>query len=194
MYTKKIQQNKGFTIIETLVAISILMIAIAGPLTIAHKGLLAALYAHDQVTASYLAQDAMEYLKNVRDNNVKSGRDWLTGFSGCTVVDAADPTLLCTVDTVTGNPATPSGITGTLTPVKNGILILCSGASCNLYPSANGFTHTGSGNSMFSRYFYVAANQSNLSKEAKITVVVSWYEGLILNQSVYEAEIFNISK
>jgi prepilin-type N-terminal cleavage/methylation domain-containing protein len=61
--------NQGFTIIETLVAITILLISIAGPLTIAQKSLTAATLAKDQVIASYLAQDLMEYIKNTRDNN-----------------------------------------------------------------------------------------------------------------------------
>ncbi len=64
-YTTK---HKGFTIIETLVAITILMISIVGPLTIAQKSLNAAIYARDQVTASFLAQDLMEMVKNNRDN------------------------------------------------------------------------------------------------------------------------------
>jgi Tfp pilus assembly protein PilV len=60
----KNKNQKGFTIVETLVAVTILMISIAGPLTVANKGLLAAINAKDQMIASYLAQDAMEYVKN----------------------------------------------------------------------------------------------------------------------------------
>ncbi|MEK7184741.1 MAG: prepilin-type N-terminal cleavage/methylation domain-containing protein [Patescibacteria group bacterium] len=60
----KKMQNGGFTIIETLVAITILMISIAGPLTIAQKGLTASIYARDQITASYLSQELMEKIKN----------------------------------------------------------------------------------------------------------------------------------
>ncbi len=70
------QKNKGFTIIETLVAIAILMISIAGPLTIAQKGLLAATYAKDQVTASFYAQNLMESIKNQRSTNLLNGVQW----------------------------------------------------------------------------------------------------------------------
>jgi Tfp pilus assembly protein PilV len=58
---KSLKNNSGFTIVETLVAITILMIAIAGPLTIAQKGLTASTYARDQMIASFLAQDGLEY-------------------------------------------------------------------------------------------------------------------------------------
>lgn len=62
-----INNKKGFTIIETLVAVTILMISIAGPLTIAQKSLMAAIYAKDQVIASFLAQQKIEEIKNRRD-------------------------------------------------------------------------------------------------------------------------------
>lgn len=61
--------NKGFTLIETLVAVSILMISVAGPLTIAQRSLHAAITARDQVTASFLAQDMMEQIKNDRSTD-----------------------------------------------------------------------------------------------------------------------------
>ena len=67
-----IKKNKrkiaGFTLLETLVAISILMVAVAAPITIAQKGLTSASYSKNQLIASYLAQDAIEYLINKRDS------------------------------------------------------------------------------------------------------------------------------
>lgn len=79
---------KGFTLIETLVAILLLSVAIAGPLTIAQESLASALTAKDQVGAFYLAQDAVEYLRYVRDSNclaaggVCSSASWLAGLNG----------------------------------------------------------------------------------------------------------------
>ena len=63
------QKNKGFTLIETLVAITILMLAISGPLVFVSGALGEAIYARDQVTAFYLAQDAIEQIRNIRDTN-----------------------------------------------------------------------------------------------------------------------------
>jgi len=75
--------KKGFTLVETLVAITILLISIAGPLTIASKGLSGAYYARDQITAYYLAQEGIEYIRNVRDTHSLDGSlvkaQWLVG-------------------------------------------------------------------------------------------------------------------
>lgn len=82
---KNNHQNKGFTLIETLVAITILMISIVGPLTIAQKSLMAATLAKDQVIASFLAQEVIEKIKNDRDLHLRSGNEidgtWLAAFN-----------------------------------------------------------------------------------------------------------------
>ncbi len=71
--------NAGFTLVEALVAISILMIAIASPMTLAQKGLSTANLSKDQMIASFLAQDAIEAVKNIRDqiSISQTTGDWL---------------------------------------------------------------------------------------------------------------------
>lgn len=66
---KKISQN-GFTLIETLVAISLLTIAIVAPMSLTTKSLASAYYARDQITAYYLAQEAIEALRSIRDAQI----------------------------------------------------------------------------------------------------------------------------
>ncbi len=80
---RKKNRQPGFTLVEAMVAISILSLAVTGPLLIAQKGLGSAIYARDQITAFYLAQEAVEYVRNVRDSNRISGTSWLSQFSGC---------------------------------------------------------------------------------------------------------------
>ncbi len=65
--------SAGFTIIETLVAISILIISITGPMVIVSQSLKSAYFARDQITAFYLAQEAIEYVRNLRDSNIFNG-------------------------------------------------------------------------------------------------------------------------
>ncbi len=77
------QKKRGFTLIETLIAIAILGLAVAGPLYTADRAMVAAETANSQLTASYLAQEGIEYIRMVRDNNylatASSTAAW-TGF------------------------------------------------------------------------------------------------------------------
>lgn len=72
----------GFTILETLVAIAILIVAITGPLAIVAQALRASYFSRDQITAYYLAQEAVEYIRNTRDalgaGQGSNGADWLS--------------------------------------------------------------------------------------------------------------------
>ena len=60
-------ESGGLTMVETLVAISILTIAVIGPLGIIAQALHTSYYTRDQMTAYYLAQEAIEHVRNLRD-------------------------------------------------------------------------------------------------------------------------------
>lgn len=64
--------RSGFTLIETLVAISILLIAVVGPMVLVSNGIKISYFARDQITAVYLAQDAMEALRFIRDSELQN--------------------------------------------------------------------------------------------------------------------------
>ena len=121
MSKKNPQKNKGFTLIETLVAISILSLSILGTFTAVQSGLSESIYAKDQVSAYYLAQEAMEFIENVRDNNglanayaVSSGGTavyWLHGLAE----SPTDPCYFgktCTIDSSTRQINTCDGGAG----------------------------------------------------------------------------------
>ena len=57
------EKEHPFTLVETLIAISIVTIAISGPMLSASRALIAANIARDQLTASYLAQEGIEYVR-----------------------------------------------------------------------------------------------------------------------------------
>lgn len=56
--------------VEVLVAVSVLLIAIVGPMTIASKGLQSAQLAREQNTATFLAQEGIEIVLNKRNAQV----------------------------------------------------------------------------------------------------------------------------
>ena len=61
-------RTKGFTLIEALVAISIVGLAIGGPMYAANRALVASQIARDKLTAIYLAQEGIEQVRYVRDS------------------------------------------------------------------------------------------------------------------------------
>jgi len=137
--------SSGFTLVETLVAIAILMIAIAGPLTVAEKGLSASIYARDQLIGSYLAQDGMEYIKNMADTNqinISHGTyqdtndQWMTANN-------QDLTKLCTLL----NPCTVDTYSGTIAQ--------CSGSCQSLFLSSNDYVQSPGQTGNFTRTFYI---------------------------------------
>lgn len=58
---------RGFTLVETMVAVSILAIAVVGPMFAASRAIVAAKSSEYQLTASYLAQEGVEYVRAMRD-------------------------------------------------------------------------------------------------------------------------------
>ena len=66
----------GFTLIETLVAVTILTLSVAGPMMTANRAIVAAQTSRDQLTASYLAQEGIEFVRAMRD------REYLALYPG----------------------------------------------------------------------------------------------------------------
>jgi|SRR3989344_606963 len=61
----------GFTLVESLVAITILIIGVLGPMSVATRGITDGLYAQNQLIATHLAQEGLELLSlQVESNNV----------------------------------------------------------------------------------------------------------------------------
>lgn len=70
---EKNRSQTGFTLIETIVAMTILLISITGIMNLIHQGSLSARLQADQITANYLAAEAIEFIRARRDSY------WLEG-------------------------------------------------------------------------------------------------------------------
>lgn len=148
---------RGFTLIETLIAVLLLATAIAGPLTIASKGLSAALIARDQMVAFYLAQDAVEYVRFVRDSNKLSGDPWLAGLAECETADG------CILDPAQGSVQACSGACEPIQKYEDG--------NDNVY-----FTYAlgDVAPQQFVRTVKLSAPPTGETTEQVLTVTVSW--------------------
>lgn len=167
---KLFSRARGFTLVETLIAVIILVTAVSGPLSIAARGLTTALIAKDQVTAYYLAQDGMEFVRFVRDTNKLQSGDWLTGAGDLDASKRIDLSNCagangCSVDSAAGT-----------TPTS------CSSATCSqgnmrydtvtrLYKTAGTLTGL-----TFNRVIKITTPNppSTNTTERTITVTVSW--------------------
>jgi Tfp pilus assembly protein PilV len=67
--TTKFLKLKGFSMVEALVAITVLTIGVVGPLSLLANSISNANYAKNQITAFFLAQEGQELVINARNNN-----------------------------------------------------------------------------------------------------------------------------
>jgi len=76
-------KNKGFTMVESLVAVTILVLVVVGTSGAIQTGISSYIFSKDQIIAFYLAQEGFEQIRNIRDGNrLNNPPDpWLTGIS-----------------------------------------------------------------------------------------------------------------
>jgi len=181
-----ISLKKGFTLIETLVAVTILMVAIAGPLTVAMKAYTASLDARNQTIATNLAQETMEYLNNIKDNSNKSnGKDGFN-YSSNKCDSSSHP---CDISVYHDN----SG------KLDNYVDCSSSMSNCRLYNSDSyGYNHnTGMSSTAdnkltpFTRYFYLT---DLTDPQVLATVVVSWNTGSTANSVTLQEVLSNTTR
>lgn len=158
---------RAFTLIETFVATSVLLVTLAAPLAIAAQSLRSAYYARDQITAFYLAQEAVEYIRAERDQNYLTGNGWLTGLDAC--IDTA-----CSID------------------FPNFTHAACT-AACSplLISSATALFNTQEGTpSVFTRSVRITP-VSGTSDEVSVAVTVSWVSAGISRSFQISEHLFN---
>jgi prepilin-type N-terminal cleavage/methylation domain-containing protein len=104
-----INQKNGFTLVETIVAVTILVTAITGPMVLAASSLRATRDARNELIATHLAEESIEVLHNIRDNNITNypSGSWLTSIlpgcdgAGCVIdVTAQDLNLVWSLSAV----------------------------------------------------------------------------------------------
>ncbi len=177
LFKKIKRKKKGFTVVESLFAIFILLLSITGPMVFTQSGLRASFVARDQVTAFFLAQDAIEYIKNVRDNNVLNildgnPGDWLDSLNDCLNING------CTIDTskIVSSAFSSCASDNGIGCIKDDDINVYTPLQKNIDPTTGlelfGFGFSGTPeNSIFAREIKIKEIGNN---EAEITVTVRW--------------------
>jgi len=177
--------NKGFTLIETLVAVTLLAVAVVAPMTLTTRSLSTAYYARDQITASYLAQEAIEAVRAVRDGNVLrtalgSPTDLLEG-------DPADPKTQIPI----GQNFRIDTRDNTIVPCAGG-----SGDECpfletdpvtGFYGYDDAWSDTKFKRTVIARFLTNPADGTENRDEVRLSVTVSWKTG---NYTIREISVF----
>ena len=174
------QKNKGFTLVETLVAISIFTISLLGLMSVLASGISDTTYAKRKVTADYLGQEAVEYVRNVRDTYVLyNSTDSQTGWNNFKALMAS-----CTAGNECGFDNTVFPLTG----------FLCSDPAhtCKLYLSNGNYNSNSSvgADSGFVRKIW--SDTTGLgSNEIKIYSKVFWTQGSGNYSTTFSEDLFN---
>ena len=174
--SSELRAQRGFTLIETMVAISLLTVAIVAPMLLTVQSLKSAYYSRDQVTAFHLAQEALETVHAKRDSNIlkiAAGQavnifEGLPSFSGAAFKIEGSTGAMSSC----GGPCPPLQTDGTL------------------------YNYTGGTNTNFTRTVtacYVHPSPSALcdgtpQDEVRVSVTVSWQTGSYQQRSISISE------
>lgn len=164
--------SRGFTLVEAMVAITILSLSVTAPLLIAQKGISSAIYARDQITAFYLAQEGVEYIRNVRDMNRIAGNPWLTNLTEC-LEDGSNKR--CTVDSSYSNPTDASAINQCSTVALGNKWICANKIAFDTNNKIYGYNPAWT-STKFTRT--ISVDDRSVPNEALVAVTISWTTNL----------------
>ncbi|OGI73644.1 hypothetical protein A3D42_01415 [Candidatus Nomurabacteria bacterium RIFCSPHIGHO2_02_FULL_41_18] len=188
-YFHKIKYNQAFTLVETLVAISVFSLSVIALMSVLATGISDTVYAKKKITAAYLAQEGIEYVRNIRDTytlySATGAIGWAAFNTKMTGAGArchqANGCYLDDRDLNYGNQTQP----------MTGIYVIACGSSCAplLYNSATGkYGYAAGSDSGFVRKISVSLTSAN---ETKVFSTVSWTQGSGNYQITFSESLFN---
>ncbi len=191
---KNRNRENGFTLVEVLVSLSIFMLAITAMVVVSGQGINNTAFAKNQLTASYLAQEGIELVRNARDNFIASAPG-VTGWPNFLAGIVADCSVSCSIDplVVAGNSAPI-----TATP--------CTGGCPALTYDYDVASSTGTGfytyqplaaisPSIFTRTITIDSTGLDPNIEVRVISTVTWIQGSNIQQQVSSTEnLFNWRK
>ncbi len=155
--------GRGFSLVESLVAIVILITAITGVSSAIRTAISSYTLSRDQIIAFYLAQEGFEFIRNMRDQNALNtpALPWLTGIAS----NINDPCWFgnaCIVDPINSNVPTRCSAIGSCPVLRQD--------TTNLF-----FGHNGAWAATKFRREIILTQVD--AKEISVLVTVSWTHG-----------------
>jgi prepilin-type N-terminal cleavage/methylation domain-containing protein len=177
----------GFTLVETLLALSIFSIAITGLISVSSRGVNDTNFVKNKMIASHLAAEGIELVRNMRDEMVMSvyesgvGVDnfWNNFIFGNPpgIVDCYDPNgnRSCYMDAFSVLPTT------------------CNNNNCPKlrYDPGTGYGYAGSLETSFTRTIRVFNVPGGANEEVIVDSVVTWNQGSNIHSASYRYNLFN---
>lgn len=183
-------EERGFTLIETMIAITLLTFSIIAPMALTVQSLESAYFARDEITAENLAQEGIEAVRAVRDGNILSSAEGNPEnlfsnipFNTPFIIDAhyTNPTLI-----ITSCSSNPCSVSQDTLQIQGSSQLF--GYSTQQCPSpASGWTCT-----IFQRYAIAvpvgSPDSSGVIQEIRLTVYVTWKTGSFASRSFHISE------
>lgn len=185
--------NLGFTLLETVVALGIIVTTVAGPMSLIVRGVLSSSFSKNKVTAVNLAQEGLELIRQVRENNIicdqlngPSSWDWFKDPTppGNPIITAAVEADADATETIS------CGAQSIITPK----LTVYAATKLRFDPTTGFYRYGGAQETIFSRRIDIdqpsADGNIPASEQRDITVTVNWKERgfdkiLVLKERMY---------
>jgi prepilin-type N-terminal cleavage/methylation domain-containing protein len=200
IYTHSI--HKGFSLVEVLVAISLLLLVMVGPMQILSRSINSTNFATEQVNAWFLAQEGLELAQKGRDDLVILNFKLQIAPPGEATPFAtflatyADCFSLAGCGLVIGNGGNAPTSTVSCAPIANCRLFLTSSANTD----RASYQHSSAGNTATPFTRVVKMNETRVGgpsskvREIKVTSTVTWRTGSLISGQKVEATtyLFNV--
>lgn len=193
--------ERGFTLLETVVALAIITAAVVGPVVLITHGLLSFGFAKNKLIAINLAQEGLELARLIRENNILCDRlsssgpiDWFRDTSGGSSVIENEHLELDIEGTKKLKGCDPSNIFSPKTPIY-------AATKLRLNPASGIYSYGGGQETIFTREIWIKkpSNDENFSgggtinkKDIReITSTVRWKERGMDREMVLKEKLYN---
>ena len=190
LYLKK---QGGFSLVEMLVSISILLLVVTGPMTVTSRTAKSATFATEQVQAFFLAQEGLEIAQKLRDdllliNFASPGVAW-TAFTN---TGAGGAYQLC-FNPVGNPPGCPLEWAAGGNTVASPVVSCSTITDCRLYlkntPDRSLYTHSiTASTTSFTRQ--IKFSKTSDDKGVKVVSSVTWRTGSLVAEQRVEVETY----